>query len=88
MSTGLGLLENKTDEKKLVKLARKRVTLPANWLEMEYRHESDVLLIRVSRNKVANSKGDMRNGIVYNYDRQGNLATIEVTQLFGVFANA
>ena len=40
------LLENKTDEKQLIKLAQKRVKLPVGWLEMEYRDESDLLLVR------------------------------------------
>jgi len=79
------LAKNKTDENQLVRLAQKRLKLPANWLEMEYRNESDVLLIRCSLTEVAKSKGDMKNGIVYNYDSRGNLARIEVTDLYGIY---
>lgn len=80
------LVENKTDEKKLVSAARKRVELPSDWLEMEYSHDADVLIIRCSRNKATRSKGDMRNGIIYDFDASGKIVNIEVTDLFGVFA--
>lgn len=79
------LLENKTDEKQLIKLAQKRVKLPVGWLEMEYRNESDLLLIRCSRNKAARSRGDVSNGLVYNYDTGGNLVSIEVIDLYGIY---
>ncbi|MGI8639014.1 MAG: DUF2283 domain-containing protein [Pyrinomonadaceae bacterium] len=79
------LVENKVSEKKLVQAAKKRVQLPADWLEMEYSHEADVLFIRCSRNKPARSKGDVRNGVVYDYDARNNLVSIEVTDLYGIF---
>lgn len=79
------LVESKISEKKLISMARKRVELPDNWLAVDYSYNSDVLLIRCSRNKAKRSKGDMKNGIVYDFDAQGQLVSIEVTDLLGVF---
>lgn len=79
------LAEKKTDEKQLARLAEKRVKLPADWLEMSYSREADVLFIRCSANKPVRSKGDVWNGIVYDYDAQENLVSIEITDLYGVF---
>ncbi|MDQ3323277.1 MAG: DUF2283 domain-containing protein [Acidobacteriota bacterium] len=79
------LAENKTDEKQLTRLAQKRVKLPLEWLEMKYNSEVDVLFIRCSANKSVRSKGDVWNGIIYDYDAQENLVSIEITDLYGVF---
>jgi hypothetical protein len=84
MATGLAV--NRVSDKKLVSMAKKRVQMPDNWLELDYSRDSDVLLIRCSRNKAKRSKGDMRNGIVYDFDAQGKLVSIEVTDLLGIFA--
>jgi uncharacterized protein YuzE len=79
------LAENKTIDKKLLQAATKRVRLPADWLEMKYSSEADVLFIRCSRNKPARSKGDVENGLVFDYDARNNLVSIEIQDLYGVF---
>lgn len=79
----LALKQNKTRE--YVNLARKRIDLGDDWQEMEYSDEVDLLFIRFSKNKAARSKGDVENGIVYNYDRNNKLVSIEITDFYGVF---
>ncbi len=83
MATQLKL--NKVRDQDLIRLAKKRVRLPDDWLEMDYSHEADVLFIRCSRNKPKRSKGDEEGGIVYDYDGRGNLVSIEVINLYGIF---
>ncbi len=82
------LVENKVNDKTLVQMAKKRIDLPDNWIDMKYSYEADVLFILCSSNKPKRSKGDVRNGIVYDYDAQDNLVSIELTDLLGVFATA
>lgn len=79
----LTLEQNKTQE--YVNLARERVDFGNDWKEMEYSDEVDLLFIRFSDNKASRSKGDVENGIVYNYDRNNKLVSIEVLDLYEVF---
>jgi uncharacterized protein YuzE len=79
----LTLEQNKTRE--YANLARKRVDFGDDWKEMEYSDEVDLLFIRFSDNKAARSKGDVENGIVYNYDRNDKLVSIEILDLYEVF---
>lgn len=77
----------RTNEMELLKLANKRVSVPADWIEMEYRHESDVLFIRYSHNQPADTDADLRKGIVTNYDARKKLVSISVFDLYDVFAS-
>ncbi|MGI8638516.1 MAG: DUF2283 domain-containing protein [Pyrinomonadaceae bacterium] len=69
-------------------LAKSRVEVPPNWLEIEYQKDADLLYIKVSNATTAYSDGDLDNEIVFDYDENDILVGIEVLNLYGVFAEA
>jgi hypothetical protein len=77
------LKQNKTG--KYVAQARKRARFTDDWLEMEYNSDVDLLLILFSDKPASSSKGDELNGLVYNYDREKKLVSIEIIDFYGVF---
>jgi hypothetical protein len=79
------VVEKPKKTQEYINLAKKRVKFPEGWQEMEYRHESDLLLIRFSDRPTATSKADISKGLVYNYDRNKKLVSIEVLDLYDVF---
>lgn len=72
----------------LLKLAGERVNLPPNYLEIKYYEDVDLLAIRFTDTPATRSKGDLENGLVFNYDSQGKLTSIEVLDFYGVYAEA
>ncbi len=77
----------KTTEKELVRLAKRRVQLPDEWIELKYIHESDLLSVKYSRRPAVRSSDDALKGLVYNYDARGKLTSIEIIDLYDVFAS-
>lgn len=77
-------IEIKTNE--FIKLAQERGKIPNDWIKLEYQKDVDLLFILYSNKRCVGSKGDMENGIIYNYDAQDELVSIEVLDLYGVFA--
>jgi hypothetical protein len=68
-----------------VNLARKRVKFADDWQEIKYRNEVDLLFIRFSGEFASRSKGDELNGLVYNYDKNNKLVSIEIADFYGVY---
>jgi uncharacterized protein YuzE len=75
---------SKTNE--LIVLAKKRGDIPNDWIKFEYQKDADLLFILYSREECVNSKGDMENGLIRNYDTSGQLVSIEVLDVYGIFS--
>jgi hypothetical protein len=71
-----------------LKLAEQRVELPNGNVVAKYQADADLLVIRFSNGESTYSKDDMDKGVIYNYDRNDQLVSIEVLDLYGVFAEA
>ena len=69
-------------------LAKSRVKVPTDWLEIEYQKDADLLYIKVSNTTTAYSDDDLDNEIVFDYDENDTLVGIEVLNLYGVFVEA
>ena len=84
-------METRQLKKNLVKanewleLAKKRVKLPKNWLDVEYQNDADLLYITVSEAETTKTKSQIEKGVVYDYDKNGDLVGIEIWNLYGVF---
>jgi uncharacterized protein YuzE len=72
-------------EKELLKLAGERVKLPNRSLQLKYQPDVDLLVVRLNDGKSTYSEDDMEKGLIYNYDAQNRLVSIEVLDLYGVF---
>ncbi len=72
-------------EKELLKLAGERVKLPNGSLQLKYQPDVDLLVVRLNDGKSTYSEDDMEKGLIYNYDAQNRLVSIEVLDLYGVF---
>lgn len=71
-----------------LKLANQRVEVPANYIILNYQEDVDLLFIRFNDGKSTHSRDDMDKGIIYNYDGNNNLVSMEILDLYGVFAEA
>jgi uncharacterized protein YuzE len=71
-----------------LKLANERVNIPGNYVILKYQEDVDLLVIRFNDGKSTYSKDDMDNGIIYNYDRDNNLVSMEILDLYGIYADA
>lgn len=74
------------DTNEFIELAKERGKIPSDWIKLEYQKDADLLFILYSKKRCVRSKGDMENGIIFNYDAQDKLVSIEVLELYGVFA--
>lgn len=75
----------RTSERELIRLAKRRVNLPDGWIELKYINDSDLLTIKYSRAPSTISRDDALEGLVYNYDRRGDLTSIEILDLYDIF---
>ncbi len=78
------ITKNQTNE--LIELAKVRGDIPNDWIKFEYQKDADLLFILYSREVCVRSKGDMENGIIYNFDNHDKLVSIEVLEIYGVFS--
>ena len=77
---------NKTAE--WLKLAGQRIIIPGNYVILKYQEDVDLLVIKFTKGKSTYSKDDMDKGIIYNYDRNNELVSMEILDLYGIFAEA
>lgn len=80
----IGQIENKVTE--WLELVDKRIEIPRNYLRINYQPEADVLVVKFSETDSAYSNDDMSKGLIFNYDNKDKLVSIEVLDLYGVFA--
>ena len=79
------LEKSKTNE--WLKLARKRLDIP-EYLRLRYFDEVDLLTIRFTEGKSTYSDDDLEKGVIYNYDANDELVSIEILDLYGIFVTA
>jgi uncharacterized protein YuzE len=77
---------NKSSE--WLKLANKRINIPGNYVILKYQADVDLLVIRFNEGKSTYSKDDMDKGIIYNYDRNNDLVSMEILDLYGIYVSA
>lgn len=77
---------SKTSE--LVKLANERIKIPSNYIFVQYQNDADLLLIKFTNGKSTYSKDDMDKGIIYNYDENNELVSMEILDLYDTFVEA
>ena len=80
----LNQITNKAGE--WLKLASQRIKIPNDYVILKYQEDADLLVIRFSNGKSIYSTDDMDNGVIYNYDKNDNLVSMEILDLYGVFA--
>jgi len=68
-----------------LRLANQRTEIPSNYVILKYREDVDLLVVRFSGEKSAYSKDDMNRGVIFNYDQNDNLVSMEVLDLYGIF---
>ena len=76
----------RTDE--LLKRAQERADFPKIWREVRYFDEVDLLVIRFLPSPATYSKDNIGKGLVYNYDANDNLVSLEILDLYGIYASA
>ncbi len=79
----IGQIENKVTE--WLDLVDERVKIPRNYLRINYQTDADLLLVKFSETESTYSEDDMEKGLIFNYDAQNKLVSIEVLDLYGVF---
>lgn len=67
-------------------LARQRVGLTENIIKMDYQKDVDLLLIRFADKPSMRSSMDYEKDVIYNYDENKNVVSVEILDLYGVFA--
>ena len=80
-------LPMETNDEELIRLARERINLPKGKLWLNYQPDADVLWIGLKEHpRPTRSEDDMETGLIFNYEDQ-ELVSIEVLDLYGVFAH-
>lgn len=69
-------------------LAHQRIRIPNNYVILKYHEDVDLLVVRFTDGKSTHSKDDMDKGIIYSYDENNEIASIEILDLYGAFAKA
>ncbi len=75
---------NKTGE--LLKLANERIKIPGKYIALDYQADVDLLFIKFTNGISTYSKDDMNKGIIYNYNETDELVSIEILDLYDIFA--
>lgn len=79
-------LEKKSTNE-LLKLANERVNIPTNFLYLKYFEKVDLLVIRFTESDSTYSKSNLDEDVIYNYDAEDNLVSMEILDLFGAFVS-
>ena len=78
-------IENETAVEWL-KLAQKRISVTQNIVKIDYQADVDLLLIRFSDKPSVRGRYNYESHIIYNYDKKGEVVSVEILDLYGVFA--
>lgn len=68
-----------------LKLVGNRADIPNGALQTDYQKDVDLLVILLSDKPSVKSRMDYENDVLFNYDKNGKLASIEVLDLYGIF---
>ena len=74
----------KTSE--LLKLAKERIRIPSKYITLDYQADVDLLFIKFTNGISTYSEDDMDKGIIYNYDESDELVSLEILDLYDIFA--
>lgn len=79
---------NRTTSKtgELLKLANERIKIPSKYITLNYQADVDLLFIKFTNGISTYSKDDMNKGIIYNYGENDELVSIEILDLYDIFA--
>lgn len=80
-------IENETAVEWL-KLAQKRIAVPQNIVKIDYQADVDLLFIKFSDKPSVRGNMDYDSGVIYNYDKKGEVVSVEILDLYGIFAAA
>lgn len=75
---------SKTGE--LLKLANERIEIPSQYIALDYQADVDLLFIKFSNGISTYSKDDMDKGIIYNFAQNDELVSVEILDLYDIFA--
>ena len=70
----------------LLKLAKERIRIPSKYITLNYQADVDLLFIKFTNGISTYSKDDMDKGIIYNYDENSELVSVEILDLYDIFA--
>lgn len=74
-------------EDELLELARERVELPPGKVWLDYEPDVDLLYVRLKEKpRPDRTEDDQERGLIYHYEGK-ELVSIEVLDLYGVFAS-
>ncbi len=59
--------------------------MPDENLELNYLADVDLLSVRFSKTESTYRKDDMEKGLIYNYDSDDFLVSIEILDIYGIF---
>ncbi len=79
----IGLIENKVTE--WLELVDERLEIPRNYLRINYQSDVDLLFIKFTDSETTYSDDDMEIGVIYNYDADDKLVSLEILDLYGVY---
>jgi len=71
-----------------LELARKRFNFPKDIIRINYQADVDLLVIGFSDKPSIRGNLDYESGVIFNYDEEGNVVSVEVLDLYGIYADA
>ena len=77
-------IENKQTVEWL-KLARERIDFPDKVVGLDYQDDVDLLIILFSNNSSTHSKMNHDKGVLFDYDENDKVVSLEILDLYGVF---
>jgi uncharacterized protein YuzE len=76
----------KTSNSQLLKKARKRFDFPKQFVSLRYQSDVDSLVIRFTEALSTHSKMNHEKGVLLNYGKNNLIVSIEIFDLYDVFA--
>ena len=80
-------IENETAIEWL-KLAQKRIKIPQNFVKIDYQSDVDLLFIKFTNKIPVRGDMDYESGVIYNYDKNDEVVSVEILDLYDIFAEA
>lgn len=80
-------IENETVVEWL-KLAQKRIRVPQNIVKIDYQADADLLFIKFTNKIPVRGNMDYESGVIYNYDKNDKVVSVEILDLYDIFAGA
>ncbi len=75
-----------TDE--LLKLAGERIEMSTPPLKLDYQEDVDLLFVQFSEKPSVRGTFDYDKNAILNYDKDGNLVSVEILDVYDIYASA